>query len=85
MGVMGCHREGCGNIMCDTYVDGIGYVCNECQKEFKDYLEKEGLTPQREGEIRRELQKFMATEKSMYDMGKEMTINEFFNKHDRHN
>ena len=82
---MGCHREGCGNIMCDTYVDGIGYVCSECQREFKDYLEREGLTPATEGEIKRELQKFMATEKDSFVKGKEMTVNEFFNKHDRHN
>jgi len=83
---MGCHREGCGNIMCDVYVDGIGYVCYECQKEFKEYLEKEGFTVlQGEGVIRRELQKFMATEKGQYDIGKEMTVTEFFYKHDRHN
>lgn len=85
MGVLSCSRPDCPQIMCDVYVNGIGYVCYECQKEFRDYLEKEGLNPQTEGEIRRELQKFMATNRGSYDKGKEMTVNEFFTKHDRHN
>jgi hypothetical protein len=84
MGVMSCSRPGCPQIMCDICVDGVGYVCYECRKEFKDYLEKEGLSPQTEGEIKRELQKFMATEKGQYDMGKPMTVNEFFELYDRH-
>jgi len=37
MGVMSCHRKCCENIMCDTYIDGIGYVCNDCQTEFKGH------------------------------------------------
>lgn len=84
MGVMSCHREGCQQIMCDTYVDGVGYVCYECRKEFEEYLRAEGLNPQTEGDIRRELRKFMATEKGMYEKGKEMTVTEFFKQHDRH-
>jgi hypothetical protein len=71
--------------MCDTYVNGIGYVCYQCRSEFEKYLESEGLNPTTEGEIKRELQKFMATEKGQYAQGKEMTVNEFFIKHDRHN
>jgi hypothetical protein len=85
MSVMSCSRPNCSNIMCDFHIDGIGYVCYECQREFRDYLEKEGLNPQTEGEIRRELQKFMATEKDTFVKGKEMTVDEFFTKHDRHN
>lgn len=85
MGVMSCSRPNCPQIMCDKHVDGIGYVCYECRKEFKEYLEKEGLNPATEGEIKRELQKFMATEKGIYETGKPMTVNEFFELYDRHN
>lgn len=83
MSVLSCSRPDCPNIMCDYCVDGIGYVCDECQREFREYLETEGLNPQTEGEIKRELQKFMATDKSKYEKGKEMTVNEFFEKYDR--
>ena len=38
MGVKSCSRKNCENIMCDTYIDNIGYICDECQKEFIDYL-----------------------------------------------
>ena len=85
MSVMSCSRPDCPQIMCDFCVDGFGYVCYECQKEFKEYLEKEGLNPTTEGEILRELQKFMATPKGKYAQGKEMTVTEFFKQYDRHN
>lgn len=35
MSVNKCHRNGCTSILCDTYVDSIGYVCYNCQKEFQ--------------------------------------------------
>lgn len=35
MGVMTCSRSDCENIMCDTYVPSVGYICSECQEEFK--------------------------------------------------
>jgi hypothetical protein len=38
MGVMACRRNGCKEIMCNTYVEGIGYVCGECQAQFNKYL-----------------------------------------------
>lgn len=81
MGVMGCHRNGCDNIMCDTYVNGVGYVCRECQSEFKLYIESSGIFVETEGEIKRELIKFMETEKDTYSKGKEMNIDEFFNEY----
>jgi hypothetical protein len=85
MGVMSCSRPDCPQIMCDFYVDGIGHICHECQREFQDYLEKEGLNPSTEGEIKNELKKFMATDKGKYEKGKEMTVTEFFKQYDRHN
>lgn len=83
MGVMSCLRTACDNIMCDTYVDGVGYVCNDCQKEFKEYLNKEGINARTEGEIRRVLEKFMETLKDDYTQGNEMDVNEFFKSYTR--
>lgn len=51
MGVMSCHRNGCTNIMCDTYVLGLGYICSDCKDEFKTYLENGFLNPITEREI----------------------------------
>lgn len=83
MGVMSCYRNGCERVMCDTYVESCGYICNDCQREFEDYLKNEGLNPQTEGQIERELRKFMETEKDFYKEGGEMSVNEFFKKHTR--
>ena len=44
--------------MCDTYVNSVGYVCSDCQSEFKEYLESKGKTDLTEVEIKRELEKF---------------------------
>lgn len=83
MGVMSCSRKDCENIMCDTYVNGIGYVCGECQREFKEYVESEGKTDLTEGEIKRELEKFMSTAKDSYVQGYKMDIDDFFDQHSR--
>jgi len=83
MGVMSCSRTACDNIMCNTYVDGVGYVCNDCQNEFKEYLSKEGINATTEGEIRRALEKFMETRKDDYTLGNEMNVNEFFKSYTR--
>ena len=69
--------------MCDTYVNSVGYVCRECHNEFKEYLESEGKTDLTEGEIKRELERFMSTEKDSYIQGDKMDIDEFFNQHSR--
>lgn len=78
MGVMTCSRYSCDNIMCDTYVNGIGYVCRECQTEFKTYLESNGIVVNTECEIMHELKKFMETEKDTYSRGPEMSVSDFF-------
>jgi len=36
MGVMSCARTGCGEIMCDTYIEDIGYICYKCKQELED-------------------------------------------------
>lgn len=78
---MSCHRTGCESIMCDTYVDSVGYVCNECQNEFKDYVKSEGLDVSTKGKIERALKGFMNTDKNSFTEGKEISIEEFFEKY----
>lgn len=83
MGVMSCSRRGCGSIMCDTYVDSVGYVCSYCQAEFKLYLETHGIVLKTEGEIKRELKQFMETEKDTFVHGNEVSVDEFFQSYTR--
>ena len=52
---MNCHRKYCDRIMCNIYVDGIGYICWECRQEFETYLLKMNLTPTTEYQIKKEL------------------------------
>ena len=34
MGVMGCFRNGCSNIMCNRYSRKYGYICSDCFNEL---------------------------------------------------
>ena len=78
---MSCYRQNCENIMCYTHVDGVGYICRECQNEFKEYLERFDKKPKTEGEIKSRLKEFMSTPKGKYEEGKEMAVEEFFHKY----
>jgi hypothetical protein len=69
--------------MCHTYVDSVGYVCFECQTEFKEYLALKGIVTKTEQDIRRALEEFMETYKDSYTAGKEMTVEDFFNNYTR--
>jgi len=80
MGVKSCSREYCDNIMCDTYINNIGYICSECRQEFKDYLETKNKTYLTEGEIRKELKQFMSTNKEDCRTNM-MDIEDFFTKY----
>ena len=51
MGVMSCSKDDCTNILCDTYIQGVGYICTECQQDFKTYLICKELHPKTENEI----------------------------------
>lgn len=81
MGVMSCSRRSCDNIMCDTYVNGIGYVCYDCQAEFKHWLSAKGVVLRNETQIEDALTDFMHTDKTNYDTGSENIIDKFFNEH----
>ena len=86
MGVMGCYRSGCDNIMCDTYIDSVGYICYDCQREFENYIEGKKQTEDSdgdftEGRLEKELKVFMETEKDeTVDKPDRMDVGEFFQK-----
>jgi len=82
---MSCSRRNCESIMCDTYVDGIGYVCRDCQDEFKGYLAQHQIDPRTSGDIQDSLKEFMRTyKKGEYEeRNREITVDAFFNEHTR--
>jgi hypothetical protein len=73
MGVKSCFRKDCDSIMCDTYVQNVGYVCPDCQTEFKS----KHRDLRSEGEIMRELTAFMDTRKEIAG-DKDMDVDDFF-------
>lgn len=83
MGVMSCRRNDCNNVMCDTYVDGFGYICWECQNEFKEYCKSLDSYPKTEGQIFKALKEFKEIPKDEYREGKEIDIDHFFKERTR--
>ena len=43
MGVMQCGVDGCKNIMCDQYIEDVGYICDNCLNDLKYYLRDKAL------------------------------------------
>lgn len=80
MSVLSCVRNGCTNIMCDTYVPSIGYICFDCQNDFKDYFNGKRSYVIGESDIIEELDNFIDTEK-VTDMGNILTVDDFFKKY----
>ena len=78
MGVMSCSKKGCEHIMCDTYVNEVGYICQQCQGDFEDWLESNNHHPKNEGDILRFLDEFMKLDKTLTFQGKEVSVQEFF-------
>ena len=80
MGIMSCYRKGCDEIMCHTYINDIGYICYDCQREFYDYLSKNSIVVTTEREIKNELKKFMKTDKFDNDIDVKLSVEDFFRK-----
>lgn len=79
MGARECSKKGCDDVMCDTYINDIGYICDECKGEFKLYLESQNITAITSTDIKRNLAIFMRIYKGTHT-GK-MTVDEFFDEH----
>lgn len=35
MGVKACSKNRCENIMCDNYINDVGYICDSCIEDLK--------------------------------------------------
>lgn len=77
MGVMLCSRKHCPNIMCDTYIPQVGYICNNCEEEFKSTIQEE-LTQQ---EVITKLEEFMSSSKMKEYSPEKMSVDKFFNNY----
>lgn len=74
MGVMNCYRKGCENILCDTYIPDIGYICRECKEEFKEKY------PHIKGElIPQMLKEFIQIHKQ--NIEPDTTVEDYFNQY----
>ena len=76
MGVMSCNRKSCENIMCDTYISQVGYICNDCQSEFQE--QNGGNYSHRR--LIKKLEKFMCEEKlyKKEQYNEDLTANDLF-------
>jgi len=63
MGVMSCFRNNCDSIMCDTWVEPVGYICYECKTEFENKYAGRKFSREK---FLKKLQKFMDSPK-VYD------------------
>ncbi len=82
MGVLACNKNNCSHIMCDTYIDDIGYICNDCKEDFKKWLLTLRTAPKTEEAYKKCLKQFM----DMKKMGRQESIesvDEFFSKYEK--
>ena len=73
MGVRSCSRNNCTNIMCDTYIPNVGYICDECKHEFMS----ENIREYKEYEIEEMLTNFLTNSKKQSNTNL-MTVEEYF-------
>lgn len=78
MGVLPCRRKDCEEIMCQTYIPQIGYICSSCILEFKNGLESEGIQELPENELVSLLETFLSSRKVSSDI---IAIDDFFYNH----
>ena len=60
MSVKECRRNGCAEIMCETYIEGIGYIGGGCSQEFIESFSKLEAP---KSEIDEAMRKFIDSEK----------------------
>lgn len=75
MGVLNCSMKDCEEILCRTYINEVGYICDDCKSRFNEYLLKNGLKPKSEEDYIEYLKVFKKTSKDNIS-----NIEDFFNK-----
>lgn len=68
--------------MCDTYIDSVGYICYECQREFEEYLKRKGGKTLTRGKLLKRLNKFMESSNE-YISEDRINVDDFFKEHTR--
>ena len=76
VGVMSCSRKECENILCDTYIPEVGYLCSSCIEEFKELYSHNKMT---NGEIIEALQTFISIPRMYRDTPN--SLNDFFKQY----
>ena len=69
--------------MCQTYIDGFGYICYECKDEFSKFIDSlpKEKRPTQERQFIKLLLEFKETDKYSFDDSEEITLEEFFKKY----
>lgn len=81
MGVMSCSRKDCENIMCHTYVNDIGYICSDCQREFEEIMGDQQLSGTKMAEELEIFMKTSATHRNIAGSNEPITARELFNRY----
>ena len=83
MGVLSCSKVGCNHIMCHTYVPGVGYICSDCQNDFKEWLTRSPLlSMENEYDIQRALIHWLDIPRADRTIAK-INIDEFFHQYSK--
>lgn len=63
MGVMGCSRNGCAHILCESYIEDFGYICESCKREYVEFVRNRHgeLCDMSRGEFHKLLKEFNET------------------------
>lgn len=67
--------------MCDTYIPAVGYICSECQQEFKLYVGNSCII--HELELIEILDRFLQCNLKYNPKPISINLDEFFERHTR--
>jgi len=79
MGANFCSRTDCENMLCDTYVMGVGHICQSCQNEFQMSVTSFSKNEFQPSEIISLLKDFIYTRKEK--ISDRITVEQFFKAH----
>lgn len=71
-----CSKNNC-NLPSKTYVSEVGYICNECKEEFKNYLAHKGIVVTNTREATEYLKVFMEISKGFFNEETNFDLDKF--------